>query len=78
VEICGRSPDVGESIGDRAPDMLVGVGILEFEMTDDFRSCLIAIFGTCMEVLIGSGVIWESMVYVEWKSNVVSSCSGVA
>jgi hypothetical protein len=58
--------------------MLVGVGILEFEMTDDFRSCLIAIFGTCMEVLIVSGVIWESMVYVELKSNVVSSCSGVA
>jgi len=76
--MCGRSPDVGESIGDRAPDMLVGVGILELELTDDFRSCLIAICGTCMEALIVSGVIWESMVYGESKPNVVCSCSGVA
>jgi hypothetical protein len=77
VEICGRSPDVGDSIGDRAPDMLVGVGILVFELTDDFRSCLMAMCGTCIEVLVVS-VIWESMVYGEWKSNVVLSCSGVA
>lgn len=39
--MCGRSPDIGESSGDRGPDMLTGVGILEFELIEDVLSCFI-------------------------------------
>lgn len=56
--------------------MLVGVGMFEFELTDEVRSCLITICGTCIEAV--SGEIWESMAYGELKSNVVFSCNGDA
>jgi hypothetical protein len=39
--MCCRSPDIGESSGDRGPDMLTGVGILEFELIEDVLSCFI-------------------------------------
>jgi hypothetical protein len=53
VAACGRSPDVGESMGDRGPDMLTGVGILEFELMEEVRSCFIGIRATCIDALSG-------------------------
>jgi hypothetical protein len=53
VAICGRLSDVGDSIGDRCPDMLTGVGMLEFELMDDVRSCLIGTCATCTVVVSG-------------------------
>jgi hypothetical protein len=41
--MCGRSPDVGDGRGDRGPDMLTGVGMLEFDAMEEFRSCFTAI-----------------------------------
>lgn len=41
-----RSADVGDSRGERGPDMLTGVGMLELEAMEDVRSCLIGIWGT--------------------------------
>jgi hypothetical protein len=57
--MCGRSPDVGDGRGDRGPDMLTGVGMLEFDAMEEVRSCLIETGGTCTAVL--SGDIWEDM-----------------
>lgn len=41
--------------------MLTGVGMLEFELIDDVRSCLTAICGSCIGEV--SCEIWGSMAY---------------
>jgi hypothetical protein len=51
--ICGRSLDVGDGRGDRGPDMLTGVGILEFEAIEEVRSCFTGMWGTCTAVVSG-------------------------
>jgi hypothetical protein len=53
VATCDRLSDVGDSIGDRGPDMLTGVGMFEFEVMDDVRSCLIGTCATCIVVVSG-------------------------
>jgi len=55
----GRSPAVGDGSGDRGPDMLMGVRILETEAMDEVRSCLIGFWGGWIAVV--SGDIWELM-----------------
>lgn len=51
--MCGRSPDVGENRGDRGPDMLTGVGMLELEVIDEVRSCFTGIWGSCIGAASG-------------------------
>jgi hypothetical protein len=59
VGTSGRSPAVGDGKGDRGPDMLMGVRILETDAIDEVRSCLIGFCGTGIAVV--SGDIWEPM-----------------
>jgi hypothetical protein len=59
VGMCGCSLEVGDSIGDRGPDMLTGVGKLEFEAIDEVRSCLIGRCCTWIDAV--SGDVWEPM-----------------
>jgi hypothetical protein len=61
VLICGPSPVVGDSKGDRGPDMLTGVGMLELEAMEDVRSCLMGTCGTGIGAV--SGDICEPMLY---------------
>jgi hypothetical protein len=66
----GCSPDVGESSGERGPDKLTGVGMLEFELMEDVRSCLDGICtgtgGTCIVALLGADSV--AMLLKYWVS----------
>jgi hypothetical protein len=44
VPISGRSPGVGERRGDRGPDMLIGVALLELEAIEEFHSCFTSVW----------------------------------